>query len=100
MIWNYRESFSCSEVEEFVFLFAAVVEHSFDGNNVCTGDIYNVDIVADAATVGGVINPFPNTFICERLPIAVCVTIGKRLSGAPTGYSPILAVACAPTGLK
>lgn len=54
---KFKNAKTCpgSEVENLNLVFATVVEHTFDGDDMSLGDVDDVDIVADAGAVGGVV---------------------------------------------
>lgn len=91
--------FAGADIENLVFGFHFTGYHVVHGGDVSFGEVYDVDIVAQAGAVGCVIVVAENAEAL-RMPAAVWVMKGTRLLGTPRGSSPMSAEGCAPIGLK
>ena len=97
--FEYRNRYSRTDVEYFVFPLILVFDQTGNSRDMGLGKVYDIYIVTQAGPVRGVI-VVPKMLRHSRIPAAVCVMKGTRLLGTPRGSSPIRADGCAPIGLK
>lgn len=91
-------SISSAHIEDIVEVIFLSVEKS-QGLHMRVSQIHHMDVIPNATAVHGIVI-ISKYGQLSRIPAATCVMKGTRLFGVPMGNSPILALECAPIGLK